>query len=342
MSAFPERRNIGFISEQALIPTRVVSETSSKFHNARQLVESHIGALQQTDAITGGLVSYVYRVKGEQETGIVKVKGEYLAKLPHIPIDPKDIEYEWTTLQFLSQIEPETFPQPLAFDRDTSMILMSDIMPSGQTLETRLETHGVDQAEIIVLGTTVARIHRKIAHIETPIRDSGDEEIYSADLHRRLGYQNHPVLNNVVDQLNTLPKQLILADLSPKNIGRGEDGQITICDLEFFYQGHLQYAYGYLAGHILLHTLDDPDRSEAFLPSLIDGYQAEDKKTDFDSMLLKRIALGSALYRLSNAVIPYNISLTPEQRVQKANKAFELLEKDTLSWTDITHGLSAS
>ena len=220
MAAEQERSSYNIDGLKTSSPNREsgIAHASTK---ARALVESYLGTIIQTEVATGGLVSHVYKVTGEKQKGIVKLRGTHLAKLPQIPIDPKDVEYEWSALQFLSQIEPLTFPQPLAIDTEASLILMSNIIPDGKTLEERLETKEVTSAEIRDLGRTVARIHKKIAPFERSIRDCGDEDVYRADLQRRLGYQENPALNDVIDQLTTLPKQLILADLSPKNIGRG-------------------------------------------------------------------------------------------------------------------------
>ena len=341
MAVEQERNNYGIESLEASNSDREV-DIAHISQKACELVESYLGKIIRTEIATGGLVSHVYKVTGEKQKGIVKIRGTHLAKLPQIPINPKDVDYEWSALQFLSQIEPSTFPQPLALDREASMILMTDIIPSGKTLEQRFEARDVKPEEIKDLGSTIARIHKKLAPSKESMRDGQDEQAYSSDLRRRLGCQENqesPALDKIIDRLADLPKQPILGDLAPKNIGWGRDGQITICDLESFYQGDLLFAYGYTAGHILLHTLDDAAISEDFVSNLLRGYQSEDNQTNFDNLLLKQIALGSTLYRLNNTIVPYSLSLSQEEKLKKATVAFELLEKESLSWHDLINSM---
>jgi hypothetical protein len=339
----PQEQNIPLQALRVFAPQKDMAEAAPCYQAGRQLIELHLGTILHTEPIAGGLVSHVYKVTGEKQRGIVKIRGTHLAKLPHIAIDPKDLDYEWTALQILSDIEPTTFPQPLAIDRETSMLLMTDIIPRGKTLAARLEAKAVMPEEIRDIGATVARVHRKLAPNERTIREGGDQTTYRSDLARRIGYQENtwnPALNAMLAELEALPKQLILGDLAPKNIGQGTDRQPTICDLESLYRGDLLFAYGYLTGHILIHTLDNQPRSKAFVINLLDGYSTEDKTTDFDSFLLKKIALGAALYRLNNPVVPYELSLSPEERSKKAATALSLLRKDNMSWDELVQNMT--
>jgi len=321
-------------------PSVPASELPPLYQNARRLIEQHLGTIRATEVVAGGLASHVYRVRGEKQKGIAKIMGGHFARLPHILIDPKAAEYEWEALQAMFELEKDTFPQPLAFDKAISMILMTDIIPNGKTLEQRLENRVVTSEEMVDVGRTVARIHNKLADFDGSFRDGHDEEDYKKGLQYRFGYQGNIVLDDVVRQLDHEPTQLILGDLSPKNIGQGQEGQVTMRDLKYFYRGNLMYVYGYLAGHILVHTLDDPTRSEAFVSSLLQGYRSEDVNLDTESMLLKRLTLGTVLYRLHNDIIPYNVDLSPEAKLQKSVVVFNLLEKEALSWADITQALS--
>lgn len=331
-------RDLQEISLHLTAPGIVYDEVHPSFKNARNILENNLGLITHAEVAIGGLVSYVYRVTGEKQSGIVKIKGTHLAKIPDILIHPKDAEYEWAALRFLFALEPNTFPQPIAFDKNVSMILMSNIIPEGKTLGERLDAKEVALTEVKDLGNTVARIHKKLATFKNNIREEGDNKIYNEDLRRRLGFQgsqNHIFLTNIVNQLAHEPKQLIIGDLSPKNIGRGKDRQITICDLESFYRGNLIFAYGYLAGHILLYVISDQKYSSELLLNLLEGYKSGDNTFDFNNILLKKITLGSSLYRLNSATVPYPIALSQKEKVRKVGMAFKLLEKDVLSWSEL-------
>jgi hypothetical protein len=316
-------------------------ELFSSKQRYRSVVESKLGRIINVEKVSGGLIHYVYRVSGEKQNAILKIRGNSYSTLPDIAMNPKDIQYEHRAIQLLSAVEPSTFPRILGFDEELSMIIETDVMPKKTTLENELNGKRVTRQDMKELGETVARVHRKLEPLKGSTRDGEDEDVYNMDLFYRLGFRDHPVLDETVEQLKHLPKQLILADLSPKNIGRGENEQITICDFDSFFRGNVLYALAFLAGHILLHNLDNFDNAMQLGSGLIDGYQLELPQIDVDSLLFKRVALGSLLYRLNNPVIPYTLPLSEDEKLQKTNISFGLLQQNNLGWIDIIYEMTS-
>ncbi len=308
------------------------NEPQDVFNQARKIIEEQLGEIQTAKKITGGLVSHVYKLKGQRKNGIVKYRGTHFARIPDLVVDPLGIDTEWNALQFLSQIDYATFPQPLALVKDARTILMSDIMPDGETLETRFASRSVTQSDLFQIGEVVGRVHRKMAGVTKVFRDD-EEEIYQADLRRRVGIsteRSDVSLEKLVEALSHQPKQLIHGDLAPKNIGKGSDGNVTICDVESFYNGNLQFAYGYLSGHILLHTLVDKRTSRQNFMALVKGLQRGDNTFDAEDDLYHKVLLGAILYRLDNKKVPYAVDITHQDKQVISQRARNLVAQNDL------------
>lgn len=298
-------------------------------------LELQLGEIIQIEEISGGLLHYVFKVVGSKRIAYVKIRGNTFAKLPDIKTVPQNIKYEYRALNILYNLEPETFPQPLLFDEDRALIAMSDVIPNGRTFQQEFQENTISENDMLELGTTVGRVHTKLGPYQQPIRDNGDQVNYLKDLTHRFGYQNHPIINEVISELEKNPSQLILADLSPKNIGRGSHRQITICDFDSFFLGNPLYPLAFLTGHVLVHSLDSSRKSEALVYALLSGLKQEFPNGDYDSDLYIKTTLSSVLYRLRNPKINYPVPLSEQERLQKATTGFQLLFKNSISWEDV-------
>jgi Ser/Thr protein kinase RdoA (MazF antagonist) len=132
-----------------------------------------------------------------------------------------------------------------------------------------------------------------------------------------------------------MPRQLILGDLSPKNIGVDNSGKVHICDLENVHIGNAVFDLGFLVGHFLIHTLRDADRASSLLESLLGGYSSVRFTMDTGGEILKRIVLGTILYRLDNQIIPYGSGMSNVEREAVATNANAALLRTQCSWHDI-------
>lgn len=324
---------------------RTQSESSLHYSNifrseTLQSVEQQLGHILQVEQLSGGLVHYVYRVTGERQVGIAKIRSSFYSALPHIPANPEDIRHEMKATLLLSQVEPSVFPHLLMFDAERSMILITDVIPSHITLEGMLNEGSTTEELMKNTGMILARIHKGLLPVSQPLREDGDDKLYSLNLYYRLGYHNHPILNETVERLKTLPRQLIIGDLSPKNIGIENPERITICDLDYVHMGNTVFDVGFLTGHILVHNFQNCEKANSYIDAFLSGYVEGNDQVDNEDSLLKRIALGIALYRLNNPVIPYYLPLTEEQRREKAMATFSQLSNIEKSWSQIIQGIT--
>lgn len=298
----------------------------------RDLVERTLGKITDVRPALGGLVHQVYKVRAENGQAVLKIRENHFSRLPSISIDPDVIKHEYNALLLLSSLEPDVFPQVLGYDSEAHAILMSDVIPNGKTLEEELNRGTVGYLDVRSLGQVVARVHKKLKSFEGDWREEGDVETYRSDIQYSLGYHEIKALDEVMWQLGDRPKQLILGDLSPKNIAKSNDGKIKICDLDSFYKGNLEYTLGFLIGHLIVHNLTDQSKAVELVTGLMEGYRKELPELNLEDTLLQKIALGIILYRLKNSVIPYAVFYNNETRAARIKTANALLSEGNLTW----------
>jgi hypothetical protein len=289
--------------------------------------------------INGGLVHHVYRIKGTTKSAYLKVRGVKCSALPTISIDPADMVYETAAIRLLSQFCPSVFPHLLAsfIAEDIAMILMTDVIPQGKTLETALDSLNASQTDIGNLGTTLANVHLKLAQQLSPIRNGNNESYSQKTLYYRFGYHNHPVLDNLIAAHLKYPKQHILGDPSPKNIGIEPYSKITFCDLEAVHIGSRISDLSFLLAHIILHNLTSFNTAMSLAQSFTRNYETLLPIEDVEDF--PYLVVGSMLYRLINPVIPYRLRLSTEQRMSKTQQAFELISAPKLTLDKIVETL---
>lgn len=297
------------------------------------VIESYLHtSVLSIERVSGGLVHYVYKlVTNNNNILFVKNRKSHYSALPHISTDPNLIAYEKNALEIVSKIAPKIFPKLLGYVQEKHLLILSDIMPNRKTLETDLNNFRITSKDTYRLGKLLAEIHKKLAYIKKSIREDGDVEFYNQLLHYRFGYHSHPALDETVISLNSMSKQLILGDLSPKNIGILENGMFTICDLENMHRGNTLSDVGFLGSSLLLHTMNNLSLAKMLFSSFLKGYKSE-LNIDAKTITLKRVVLGIALYRIANPVIPYELRVTEFQRKQKEKLIRGLLNNKRISW----------
>ncbi|MDO8657289.1 MAG: hypothetical protein Q7K55_01010 [Candidatus Levybacteria bacterium] len=287
----------------------------------------------------GGLVHYVYRITTKNKIMFAKHRVSYFAKLPKIQTKPEFIKYEKRALDIFSKLAPEVFPKVLRYFPKKYLLILSDIMPNRKTLEKELNEHSFNKEEAFKLGKLLAEIHIKLSSVKLSIREDGDKEFYKQLLFYRFGYQDIPTLKQVIAELNSLTKQLIIGDLSPKNIGVSGQGKFTICDLENVHMGNTASDVGFLACSLIIHTINNYSLAHRLLLNFLQGYNSKiNEKTD-DS-LLKRIIMGISLYRLDNPVIPYDIAITENEKKIKITEIKRALNLKKISWEELVKTLT--
>lgn len=299
------------------------------------MLEEIVGRINDISVATGGLVNYVYRVEGERGTLYLKVRKTEFSALPLLNSNPADIRYESKALDILSSAFPEVFPNQVAFYPKESMMVLSDAIGNGVRLDEAFRRGTFSEESSASLGSLVGRIHTKFRDADISIREDGDEEYHTKNLEYRLGYHKNHELDSLVSRLKQGPRQLILGDLSPKNMGVGPDGKFTMWDLEIAHRGNPVFDVGFLAAHVVLHSRDGTEKPGRLLKALLDGYYSTADKVGVDGIDLKQIVLGIILFRMRNEVIPYMMEVAAEDRNRISDSASLLLLQRDPSWLEI-------
>ncbi|KKR07368.1 MAG: hypothetical protein UT33_C0002G0002 [Candidatus Peregrinibacteria bacterium GW2011_GWC2_39_14] len=289
------------------------------------------------ESVSGGLVHHMYRLVSAEKTMYLKIRGSIFSNLPDIQVDPNDIQFEKQAMNLLDQKLPGMFPHVLAYYANDHALLMTDVIPSGLTLE-RLFNSGTVSEEIMhACGKAVAKFHKAV-EFSPPIRPDNDDITYSNNLLYRLGYLRIHEIDRVIERLKQMPRQVIFCDFSPKNIGVNANDEVTFCDLELVHFGNTIFDINFLASHILLHSKSVEEGSRR-LTSFLAGYLSE-VNTDLNEELSKVLILGIGLFRLDNPIIPYFLPINEKVKEKRILKIREILSNDVKPWSQIIEGMT--
>lgn len=291
----------------------------------QSFIRDSIGVISSIRKVSGGLVHHVYKVTREDNSYYLKVRGSTFAALPSIVSNPKEIIYEKLALEIFSNAIPDVFPHVIAFNGAKSALLMTDVNPSECTLAKSFDNGLVNSGTLKSIGNTLGRVHRELQKVPAEIRATGEQEQYELNLNRRLLGSNNPVLDNVAQKLRKLPRQLILGEISPKNVGVNNNDQITFFDLETAHMGNTIFDVGYLLGHIMLHSFYYPGKMSEFTDAVLTGYEEEQLEFNRYDPLLWNIAAAAILYRLENKVVPYHALLSEAQSQVLIEIAYDMI-----------------
>ncbi len=294
------------------------------------LNKSSITDVESIEPVSGGLVHHVFCVHTKDREYYVKLRGDRFAGMPTVESNPQDIRNEAKALRIASDLFPDTFPHVVAKDDSKGLLVISSIMNPEENLLRRLREKTLTADDIVVIGSTLRKIHSSLATVTEPIREDGDEQYYKNNLLYRLGSQNNSALEEVINDLSKEPRQLILGDLSPKNLGL-VDGQLKICDLDTVHRGNAKFDVGFFVSHIYTHALESNYPAASLTKRFLESHETD----DVEEVQLKRIVLGIMLYRLNNAIVPYPLNITDEEKQRMVVEINSLLTKDNLEWEEI-------
>lgn len=277
--------------------------------------DTFISSLPRVDELApvlGGVAHHVYQITSGRERFYLKIRSDRFVRTPQITCNPADIAIEHRALTVFHQISPENFPQVLSFNQNKFYMVLSDAISNGEKLETLFLEEKVTPTMLFNLGRNLRKIHDRSRTYTQGLREDDDKARYEELLQHRFGYRHHLVLDELIDQLRKQGgRQLVLGDASPKNIGANNNGELFIFfDLETAHKGDTVFDFGYLLGHVAIHTFASPQISVEAIQSFSNGYGVH----DFNEGTVKKIALGIMLYRLGS-IIPYPLHLTDEQKV---------------------------
>jgi Phosphotransferase enzyme family len=297
------------------------------------------------EVVTGGVAHHVFRINTQEGRFYLKYRGNHFPKITGICIKSTDIAHEHRALSLLSDLIPECFPRVLFFDAERSFMILTDAMPGkgddSGTLESLLLAHRVDLDTLRRWGRALGKIHGATSSISEPIRAGGDDQFFAKKLQDRFGFKNNPALKAVIRELSGgLPRQIIIGDPSPKNIGVSQVGnKLVFFDLEDVHLGCAVFDAGFCLGHLILHAHREPEYAVASVQAFADGYAAGGLT---DSGLAKAIALGTICYRLDGC-IPYPVAITPEEKsrlLKGVEAALTSVQTRAVSWDELIDRLS--
>ncbi|MFJ5229363.1 phosphotransferase [Kitasatospora sp. NPDC088391] len=271
----------------------------------------HTGRLTHVEACTGGNVSHVHRVHGEEGSVVVKVRGYRFARMP-IATDPALIAFEHRALTLHHRLLPDLFPQVLAFLPDAHAMVLSDVFPDRRTWREHLDQRCATAEECTRLGTALARVHRATGGLP-PLREGDGDDLFRAEhaYGHCLRAAGHRALDEACRRLDALPgRQLVLGDVCPKNLSLAE-GRTAIVDLDNVHHGAPLFDVGYLLAHLVLHHLARPAHLQPLAAALLDAYTARAAGWWRGDDLLAAVTAGVLLYRLEARTVPYPPTAPP-------------------------------
>ena len=186
---------------------------------------------------------------------------------------------------------------------------------------------------------TLRKLHDATA-FRAAIRGEREQAYFEAKLSHKIGFAEHPVLDRLVAELSSspLPRQLILGDPSPKNVGvrhhLSPEPFIVFFDLEDSHDGYAAYDFGSVVGHTILHNSFDAAKAHEQAELVVREY-GPSSAPFFDAV--KRIALGTILYRLQS-IVPYAIPFGHAEKDSLASAIRRLLHEpaiEDLSWKTV-------
>ena len=263
-------------------------------------VDDHI---KDMEPALKGTINFVYKLTGEKQNYYMKHRKDFCKNFPGIKIDPQDLAHEVNVLHVMHDAYPQNFPYVVFFDNSENFCVMTDVVQSGFDLADGFNNKKLLSEDFYALGKTVGALHFTLKN-EHRCDRTNDLEIYNLNLDYKFGKNAHSA--HIIDALNAEPKQMILGDLSPKNIGYN-NSQFVFYDLEYSHQGNALYEAGFLISHIMLHYSDDEELAN-HVDAFKNGYTSSNAEIDVHSALLNKVVLGTMLYRIDNPLSQYSLN----------------------------------
>ena len=154
-----------------------------------------------SSVITGGVVHYVWELMTKKGKYYLKIRGNRFSKIRDIKTCPGNIIYEYKAISILNSLMPENFPDVIFTKPDDGILIITDVIRGGNSLEELFYTRKVNSDILKNLGQTLNKVHHYSHSISTSIRDNNDKDFYDEKLRHKLGYLNNPILNKAIDEI---------------------------------------------------------------------------------------------------------------------------------------------
>ncbi|MFE0063398.1 phosphotransferase [Streptomyces sp. NPDC059003] len=301
----------------------------------------HTGPILAITRLTGGNVSHVFRVGGQDGSVIVKIRGSRFARIPALRTNPALIADERRALKLYGATVPHVFPQVLAFHPTAHAMVLSDVFLDQRNYHEHLHQRPATIAEMTRLGGAARSIHHATREARLPRRSPSDERFppYAVDFCLRS--QGHAALDAACEQMTARPdRQLILGDLAPKNLSLAA-GTVAVCDLDNVHRGWPLYDVGYFLAHLLIHHLQRPHHLPVLVPALLQGYLGTQTLQPGEERLMATVTAGVIVYRLADSPVPYPLVQPPAVVERCRERVLCLLDSGTVTVDDLVRATGA-
>ena len=129
---------------------------------------------------------------------------------------------------------------------------------------------------------------------------------------------------SIIEELKKEKKQLILWDLSPKNIWINAKNNPVFFDLEHFWHWNCIFEVAFLLSHIYLH-LYDLENNKAILNLFLDSYNKINKDFEVNNLFWK-IFHSSIIYRVWIIPMKYDVNLSSNNIVRIKEESEDYLK----------------
>jgi 5-methylthioribose kinase len=278
-----------------------------------------------------GYLNYIYRVRGEPESLIVKVTLPHIAAMPQVPLDQHRLDVEARSLMAFepggalesvgsADVRP---PHPVDFDEPRHILVMEDVgevpdlgtwLVQGDVGQNPLYEEGPGQ----LLGRFISALHLEsfddpefaVDFDNSGIQRSRLELQYGAvgDMCRKAGLSDAEELGRKAvtlgEQLLSPGVCVIQGDLWPPSILFAPDG-LRIVDWELTHYGHPAQDVGHLTSHLWMHanraaSPEAAHRARVTLRDFLGTYRSElgsryDEVFDAESVRQSTIHFGAEI-----------------------------------------------
>lgn len=254
-------------------------------------------------------VHLVYKISTDNSSYFLKVRWKSSRKYNEELINPKDIKKEKLALDLLYNLFPDNFPNVLFYNESKNFFLMGDVINSWTSFIDFLnwQSHIIElEKYIIELWSVLWKIHYSLWRKKFSDNDSNYNYINRVDII----LWNNSNSASIIEALKKEKKQLILWDLSPKNIWVNENHKPVFFDFEHFWQWSCIFEVAFLSSHIYLH-LYNLKNSKKILNLFLTSYNESNKDFEINELFWK-IFYSSINYRVWIYPMKYNVSLSSD------------------------------
>lgn len=298
--------------DPALDPDRI----SNIFHD----LPKYIGEVREFNVATGGVVHHVWQVRGEHSTAYLKIRGNTFARVPEIKTRPERIGAEASALKLFGDYAPDYFPNLIHYDDKLNYLLMSEVMAGEKTFANRLREDKPMVGDSWRVGYALGEVHAKTKSVTQDVRWPNDTRYRDEAMYYTFQRNGHPVLLKTLVELLLEPRQLIIGDLSPKNM-YVSDTDVKFFDLETAHQNSSTYDIGYALAHLVMHSLKSDEQNEVTL-AFMEGYRNHNN-IDSQSETLIGVVAAAMLYRLDSPTLPYPLDIDRDALTARVYEALD-------------------